>query len=318
MLQSAYNQNAKLQFGRIGRNISISENKLKHFDVLNAEAFLVREKDKINVRNLFQDFYHSKLDVGIGFQRAYGSVLAGDYFDLIKLPDSSYLFIFTDVSGHGLPAYTTLIRLRSAISIAVKSIKKTYVENSSNSPINTAYLIQDIVKKFTDIMEDANTNDFACVNFTVIIEEENYFRLKFYNRSMLFPMVVRTENNSVKLINLNNKHLDWTPNKSFLMGTELRKLVGEEYYHTPECEFILKEGDSLLYYSDGIVEAYSDDDQNDDSFGEQRLEKALIDHAGLVPQIVVDEVIRTVYEYIGSPVQQRDDMTAVMINFPNK
>ena len=303
-----YNQDMDPQFDNV-----TTERKLKRSDMLDAEAYVVRQNDKINVRNLFRDFYNSKLDVGIGFQRAYGSVLAGDSFELIRLPDSSHLFIFIDVSGHGLPAYTTLVRLRSAISIAVKNLRKTYIENS---PIDTAHLVQDIVEKFTDIMEDANTKDFACVNFTVITEEDNCFKLKFYNRSMLFPIVIRPENNAVKLINLNNEYLDWVPNKSFLLGTELRKLVGEKYNHTPECEFIFKEGDSLLYYSDGIIEACSDSIEQDDGFGEQRLERALIENAGLFPQVVVDEVIRMVYEYIGSSVQQKDDMTAVMINFP--
>ena len=308
MIQPVYNQDTDLQFDH-----SKDELKLKRSDTLDAEAYKVRQQDKINVRNLFRNFYRSKLDVGIGLQRAHGSVLAGDSFELIRLPDSSCLFIFTDVSGHGLPAYTTLIRLRSAISIAVKNLRKTYVENSS---IDTAYLIQNIVENFTDIMEDANTNDFACVNFTVITEEDNCFRLKFYNRSMLFPIVVRTENNNVKLINLNNEYLDWIPNKSFLLGPDIRKLVGEKYNHTPECEFMFKEGDSLLYYSDGIIEACPDDPEQEDGFGEQRLEKALIENATLFPQVVVDEVISMVYEYIGTSVQQKDDMTAVMINFP--
>jgi serine phosphatase RsbU (regulator of sigma subunit) len=307
MQQSVYSYNPKLQFDR-----NTDESKLKRFDMLIAEANLVREKDKINVRNLFHDFYHNKLNVGIGFQRAYGSILAGDYFDLIKLPDSSHLFVFTDVSGHGLPAYTTLIRLRSAISLAIKNLRKTYIENTR---IDTAYLIQDIVEKFMNIMEDANTNDFAGVNFTVIIEEDKYFRLKFYNRGMLFPIIVRNEKNSVKLINLNNEHLDWTPNKSFLLGVEFSNLAGEEYNHTPECEFIFKKGDSILYYSDGIIEAYPDDAQENE-FGEQRLEEVLIENAGLFPQLVIDDLIYTVYDYIGSPVQQKDDMTAIMIDYP--
>jgi len=287
-------------------------NKLKRLDMLIAEANLVREKDKINVRNLFRDFYHNKLNVGIGFQRAYDSILAGDYFDLIKLPDSSHLFVFTDISGHGLPAYTTLIRLRSAISMAIKNLRKTYVEDSC---INPSYLIQDIVEKFINIMEDANTNDFAGVNFTIIIEEDKFFRLKFYNRGMLFPMIVRNEKNSVKLINLNNEHIDWTPNKSFLLGVEFSKIAEEGYNHTPECEFILRKGDSILYYSDGIIEACPDDEEENE-FGEHRLEQVLIENAGLFPQLVIDDLIYTVYDYIGSPVQQKDDMTAIMIDYP--
>ena len=93
--------------------------KLRQFALLDAEANTIRERDKFLIKGLFQNFYGKKLNVGIGFQRAYGAILSGDYFDLIKLPDGNYLFIFADMSGHGLPAYTNLVRLRSAITISI-------------------------------------------------------------------------------------------------------------------------------------------------------------------------------------------------------
>jgi len=290
------------------------ESKLKRFSILKAEANTVREKDKILIRSLFQNFYQKQLTVGIGFQRAYGSILAGDYFDLVKLPENKYMFVFADVSGHGLPAYTTLIRLRSAITLAVKDMVRIH---TTTGLLDTRLLVKDISTKFTDIMDEANSDDFACVNFTIIDKEDGRFRLRFYNRSMLFPIVIRHgEDGSIHIFNLNQSREDWDPQKGYLLGSDLRKLLGDTYLDTPVCEFTIYEGDSIFFYSDGIIEAYNHE-KGPDEFGDDRLENVLRDNAGLFPQIVVDELFRKVYEFIGKPEYQKDDMTAVLINFPS-
>ena len=298
----------------IKRQDSNSEKeKLKQFEVLAAEANTVREKDKVLVRSLFRNFYNHRLNVGIGFQRAYGSILAGDYFDLIKLPDGNYLFIFADISGHGLPAYTTLIRLRSAITIAINETWWIYKKTES---INTDFLIKDIAAKFTDIMDESNSYDFACVNFTFIYNEEDKFNLKFYNRSMLFPIVVRKYEDSIAdVYNLNNEEKGWVPQKGHLLGSDVRKLLGDSYLDSPSCEFTLYEGDSILFYSDGIIEAY---DKNNpmEEFSEEKIIEILKEHYPLAPQVIINELFESVYDFIGNPEHQKDDMTAVLIDFP--
>lgn len=286
---------------------------LSLFEMLKSEANTVRDKDKILIRNLFKNFYNKNLRVGIGFQRSYGSILAGDYFDLIKLPNDSYLFIFADISGHGLPAYTTLIRLRSAITIALKNMRRTY---QATGLIDTDFLIKDISILFTDIMDESNSDDFACVNFTFIRSEDDKFHLKFYNRSMLFPIVVRKFKNEIQgIYNLNYEEKGWSPQKGFLLGSDLRKLLGDKYLHTPPCEFTLYEGDVILFYSDGITEAYNHINPLGE-FGDDRLKSILLENIDLPPQLIINLIFDAVYEYIGQPENQKDDMTAVLINFP--
>ena len=214
-----------------GDDLSIKNSdrdKLRQFEILAAEANTVREKDKVLVRGLFRNFYHKRLNVGIGFQRAYGAILSGDYFDLIKLPDGNYLFVFADISGHGLPAYTTLIRLRSAITMAIQESKRIFRKTDT---IDTDFLVKDISSKFTDIMDESNSHDFACVNFTFIYNEHDKFHLKFYNRSMLFPIVVRKFNGKiVDIYNLNIEDKGWFPVKGHLLGSDVRKLITDSYF----------------------------------------------------------------------------------------
>jgi serine phosphatase RsbU (regulator of sigma subunit) len=103
-----------------------TEEILRQHQIIAKEADAVLEKDKSIVRGLLGNFYDNHLNVGIGAKEAYGSILSGDYFELIKLPDNNYLFVFADISGHGLPAYTTLVRLRSAIMLAVREAGKSF------------------------------------------------------------------------------------------------------------------------------------------------------------------------------------------------
>lgn len=289
------------------------QRELTLFEMLKSEANTVRENDKILIRNLFKNFYNKKLKVGIGFQRSYGSILAGDYFDLIKLPNDCYLFIFADISGHGLPAYTTLIRLRSAITIALKNMRKAF---EATGLIDTDFLIKDICILFTDIMDESNSEDFACVNFTFIRNEDDKFHLKFYNRSMLFPIVVRRYEDEVKdVYNLNYSEKSWEPQKGYLLGSDIRKLLDDSYLDTPSCEFTIYESDILLFYSDGIVEAYNHKNPLGE-FGDERLKRILLDNIDMPPQLIINLIFEAVYEFIGHPENQKDDMTAVLINFP--
>ncbi|MBN2079619.1 MAG: SpoIIE family protein phosphatase [Spirochaetes bacterium] len=287
--------------------------KLRQFDMLIAEANTIREKDKILVRGLLQSFYGKKLNVGIGFERAAGSILSGDYFDLIKLPDGNYLFVFADISGHGLPAYTTLVRFRSAITICTGEAKRIYEQAGT---VNTDFLVRDISMKFTDIMEEANSQDFASVLFTFIYNERDKYHLRFYNRSMLFPVIIRKfEKRIVGVYDLNNHEKGWIPRKGYLLSGDVKSLTGENYLVTPPCEFTLYEGDSILYFSDGIVEACTRERSGED-FGIHRITGVLTENINLMPQIIVQELFASVYAYIGGPENQKDDMTAVLIDFP--
>jgi len=286
---------------------------VRRYNQLVSEANMVREKDKGLVRHIFGNFYGKKLEVGIGFQRAFGSSLSGDFFDLIPLPDGNYLFIFVDISGHGLPAYTTLIRLRSAMALAINDTNHIY---GKVGYVDAAFLVKNFTRKFTDIMENDDSHDFACINFVFIYNERDKFYLKFFNRSMLFPIVMRKFNRKLMdVFNLNVEDKGWYPQKGYLVGSDIRRLLFDRYYDTPCCEFIVYEGDRLLFFSDGIVEAYPKENPMHE-FGQKRIEKFLIDNLNRGPQETIDQLFGMVYEYIGAHENQKDDMTAVLIDFP--
>ncbi|MBN1499657.1 MAG: serine/threonine-protein phosphatase [Spirochaetes bacterium] len=285
----------------------------KRYQVLEMEAQEVREKDKIIIRNLFGNFYNKNLNIGLGFQRAYGSVLSGDYFELFELPGKMYLFVFADISGHGLPAYTTLVRLRSALNLSILDCRDRNPDRLSDK----TGLISDIVKKFTDIMECSGANDFASIIFTFIENRDDKYYLTFYNRGMHFPFVVRKFNGEFKdLYDLNINEKGWEPIKGHLVGPEIRSLLAGRYENFPSCEFIIYEGDSILFFSDGIVEACVQNNGPSVEFGYERLKNSLIENIDLMPQAVINHIFEEVYLHIQNQSNQTDDMTAVLIDFP--
>lgn len=289
------------------------EDALRQYAVLEAEAETVREVDKVLIRGLFGNFYGRRLNVGIGFQRAYGSILSGDYFELIKLPDGNYIFVFADISGHGLPAYTTLIRFRAAVALAVKESSRTF--HGGTHDANSA-IIHDIIVKFTDIMESSGSNDFASVIFTFIRNEGDRYHLRFFNRGMYFPIVLRKfKSELVNLYDLNESEKGWIPMKGGLLGYEFRRIIGDRYYNSPSCEFVLYEGDSIMFFSDGIVEA-NHGVKSGCEFGLDRIKRILNDNVNLFPQAIINMLYEEAYEFMGEPQNQNDDMTAVLIDFP--
>lgn len=287
--------------------------KIQKYEMFSQEANQVREKDKRLIRELFKSFSNSYLMVGIGFQRAYGSILSGDYFDLLRLPENKFLFVFSDISGHGLPAYTTLIRLRSAVILAVKDAEAEYAVTGI---VDYSAIIKNISEKFTDIMDMSSSNDFASANFVFIEEGDKCIKLRFFNRSMLFPIIVRRQPEGAKIINLNSRHADWKPEKGYLLGSDIKSLISENAYsNTPECCFDIYQGDMILFYTDGITEAF--DFRSDNSqYGEKRLEQKLMEMCDLPPQFVINSIFDSVYDFIGSHEYQKDDMTAVLIDLP--
>lgn len=289
--------------------------RLYKYEIFRAEANQVRIKDKKVIRELFRQFRPRELLIGIGFQRAYGSILSGDYFDLIRLSDRNFLFVFADISGHGLPAYTTLIRLKSAIIIAVKEMEGIF---NRTGILDYSYLIRSIAIKFTDIMDMSNSNDFASVNFIFFEENKGQIRLRFFNRSMLFPIVMQRSSSGNKIVNLNYPDGTWKPEKGYLLGSDIKSLIEPDtYYFTPECCFDLNQGDQVLFYTDGITEAF-DHDHGKNQYGESRLEQKMLEMSDLPPQLIINNIFDSVYDFIGSHEYQKDDMTAVLIDLPLK
>jgi sigma-B regulation protein RsbU (phosphoserine phosphatase) len=71
----------------------------------------------------------------------------------------------------------------------------------------------------------------------------------------------------------------------------------------------LEPGDSLLFYTDGITEAIS---EQGELFDCERLVRLLEESTGLDPQRIVDRAVTRMFEWLGE-LPQSDDLTLFMV-----
>ena len=75
-----------------------------------------------------------------------------------------------------------------------------------------------------------------------------------------------------------------------------------------QAELELKPGDSLLAFTDGLTEP---ENAFEEEFGEDRLLKMVQQGRGARPEVLVDEIYRSISDWTGSP-ELQDDMTLLL------
>jgi sigma-B regulation protein RsbU (phosphoserine phosphatase) len=92
-------------------------------------------------------------------------------------------------------------------------------------------------------------------------------------------------------------------------GPVLGLLPTAQYHHgTAQC----RAGDLLVLYSDGVVEAANEADQE---FGQERLEMILKRSYHRPPADVVREILTQVYEFLDGA-EPQDDLTLLVVRVP--
>jgi serine phosphatase RsbU (regulator of sigma subunit) len=77
-----------------------------------------------------------------------------------------------------------------------------------------------------------------------------------------------------------------------------------------EKETILQAGESVLFYSDGLVEAH---DPNGEMFGFPRLRTLVAEYDGEEEGSLVDLLMKELYSFTGEGWEQEDDITLVTL-----
>ena len=277
----------------------------------------VHTKDRIGIKTMMEKFGTEGVEIGIGFKRAYGTVMSGDSFQLFILHDNIFLFVFADVSGHGLEAYTTYIKLRSAIILAVRK-ENERKEKNPDTDIDYCLVINDIIDIFTNIMEDSISRDFSSVIFAFVRRQGETFNFSFFNRGMYYPfLAIENDDGSIACFDLNESFEGWHPSKNSPLGSDFRKILESKYYTCNESTISLTGGGRFCFFTDGITEAVNTDEPPQE-FGMQRLEKVITDTFNYFPQAAINILYDEVYEFMQDPSRQMDDMTAIIIDVPRK
>ncbi|MFD2372147.1 PP2C family protein-serine/threonine phosphatase [Brevibacillus sp. GCM10020057] len=203
-------------------------------------------------------------------------MIGGDYFDFYPLSDGRVRIIIGDVMGKGIPAAMLMILTRGAFRSAAEV---TQGPGETLTSMNKA------------IYKDLRTlNSFVtvfCADWDPVTGN-----IVYANAGHYMPVLVRENLEAFELPDLKGVMLGGLPDQVY-----------------QEKQLRLLEGDTLFFYTDGIVEAQNG---KGEMFQIERLNETLIQNAHKTASELETIVIETLTSFTeGSP--QRDDITMVIL-----
>ncbi|MGE3818501.1 MAG: PP2C family protein-serine/threonine phosphatase [Isosphaeraceae bacterium] len=243
-------------FGRATQNLVLS-GQLK-------EAYAVVERELKIVADLQRSLLPKRLpqieglDLAAHYQTS--TWAGGDYYDLFALPDGRWGLMIADVSGHGTPA---------AVMMAVThSIAHTYPGEPADPSAMLAFINHHLAIRYTSEIE-------AFVTAFYGIYDPRSRTLQYASAGHNPPRLKRCLYGSVIA-------LDGVGNLPLGVIDDVRY---------DQTTLVLRPGDQIVFYTDGITEATGPDGKA--MFGTERLDQALedcqVDAEGLI-RAVLDAV----------------------------
>jgi sigma-B regulation protein RsbU (phosphoserine phosphatase) len=206
--------------------------------------------------------------------------VGGDYFDYLNLPSGNLGVVFGDVAGHGMTAGLIMAMAKSAVHTQVRA---------DGRPGQLLPRLGEV------LLEMSAPNQYMTMVFAELdLEGET---LRYLNAGHHFPLHYKAHSGAVEFLESTGPPLGLLP--------------------TPPGEAQSRElcpGDVLAFYSDGLVEAFNENDQD---FGIQRLGDIVAARADQPAQTIVEDVYSAVRRFTGDR-PWHDDATLVIVRMlPN-
>ena len=205
--------------------------------------------------------------------------IGGDYYDVFNIDKSRLAVAIGDVSGHGLSTGLVMAMVKAAIT--------TLVEEGADET-SLFERLNELVFRSTE------RRAFMTLAFTIFDLERGTVR--HTNAGHLYPYLLRRGEGAPLSLE----------SPSLPLGVR-------EHLITQTVEAELKEGDAVVYLSDGIVEAQ---DENGDPFGFEQLETLLGTQIDAPPSVIRDVILDAVARHSGSRPAD-DDRTVMVVKFDN-
>ncbi len=200
--------------------------------------------------------------------------IGGDYFDYLPLPGGRLGIVIADVSGKGLPAALLMATFRAALRSEVRK----------DRPI--ADVLNDVHGM---LLESMDTSRFVTAVYGIL--EPRLGTFTYVNCGHCPPVLLRARGEADVLAS----------------GQAALGMFGSEIGET--CSVQLHQGDTLLFYTDGVVELT---DANDTEFGGGRLGRVLADCAARPAAAIIEAVLGAAREHAGRE-RYDDDVTLVVV-----
>lgn len=202
--------------------------------------------------------------------------IGGDYYDVFNLDKTHLAVAIGDVSGHGLSTGLVMAMVKAGIT--------TLVEEGADE-VSLFRRLNDLVYRSTE------RRAFMTLAFTIF--DLSRGTIRHTNAGHLYPYLLR----------------DGQPPTSIELPS--LPLGVREEIRTRTVEVDLKEGDTIVYLSDGIIEAQ---DEKGDPFGFEQLELLLAQTSDRSPNAIRDAILDAVAKHSGARPAD-DDRTVMILRF---
>ena len=212
----------------------------------------------------------------IAFEYEPAIQVGGDALDIIPLGDGRVLFFVADAMGHGVQAALVMAVVKATLHSAAKT--------DPHPPSVLAGINEVIVRLFSEHFVTA-----ACC-----LVDPDGLRAELSLAGHMGPLRFRSATGSVV--------------QESSAGLPLGIAEDSEYEMSA---ITLDSNDTLLFYTDGIAEAF---DARGNQYGEERLKRQFSDHGGSSPQSVCESVRRDLKAHCQEH-PPSDDLTLLVIKF---
>jgi PAS domain S-box-containing protein len=196
--------------------------------------------------------------------------VGGDFYDFLELEDGRLGLVMGDATDKGMPAALVMATTRSMLRA---------VAQSSNSP-------GEVLRRANEaLVSDIPPNMFITCFYGVLDPESG--RLSYANAGHDLPYV----------------HHGGLAEELRARGMPLGLMPGMEY---EQKEIVLEPGDSVLFYSDGLVEAH---DPEGEMLGFPRLRKLISVHGAGSGEELIGFLLAELERFTGQDWEQEDDIT---------
>ena len=200
--------------------------------------------------------------------------VGGDFYDFLEFEDGRLGLVVGDATGKGVPAALVMASARSMLrAVAQASESPGDVLGRANDPLAT----------------DIPTNMFVTCFYAVLDPKSG--SLSYANAGHDLPYLRRRGGNDAEELRATGMPLGLMPG----MGYEEKGIV-------------LDAGESVLFYSDGLVEAHNPEGE---MFGFPRLRSLVADHGE--ERSLGEFLLEELYSFVGDGWEQEDDITLLTL-----
>ncbi|MGW6965590.1 PP2C family protein-serine/threonine phosphatase [Streptomyces zaomyceticus] len=211
-------------------------------------------------------------NVAVRYLPAVGSLnVCGDWYDTVDLAEGRFTVAVGDVVGHGLEAATVMGMLRSALSAASRAVA---------GPAGAL----EVLGMYARSVDGA----LAATAVSVLVDTRS--RLLVYSSAGHPPPVLLHEEGTCELLD---------------QATDPPLGARPEHVPRPQAGMAYRPGDTLVLYTDGLIERRDEDIDT----GLDRLTTALSDLVGLAPARLADALLAR----LGVASGARDDIALVIV-----